>query len=60
MNQLSMNEEFPIKLLSERIVMLLLLLGSERINSLTTFSVESIQLTTTECTFKTLKTRICS
>ena len=31
--------------------MLLLLLGGERINSLTTFSVESMQLTTTECTF---------
>ena len=40
-----------MKLLSEKIVMLLLLLGGEMINSLTTFSVESVQLITTECTF---------
>ena len=46
-----MNEELSMKLLSEKIVMLLLLLGVERINSLTTFSVASMQLTTTECTF---------
>ena len=51
MNQLPVNEELSMKLLSEKIVMLLLILGGERINSLTTFSVESMQLTTTECTF---------
>ena len=51
MNQLPVNEELSMKLLSEKIAMLLLLLGGERINSLTTFSVESTQLTTTECTF---------
>ena len=51
MNQLPGNEELSMKLLSEKIVMLLLLLGGERINSLTTFSVESMQLTTNECTF---------
>ena len=50
MNRLPVNEELSIKLLSEKILMLLLLLGSERINSLTIFSVESMQLTTTECT----------
>ena len=46
-----MNEELPIKLLSEKTVMLLLLLGGERINSLTTFLLESMLLTTTECAF---------
>ena len=51
MNQLPVNEELSIKLLSGEIVMLLLLLVGERINSVTTFSVESVQLTTTECTF---------
>ena len=51
MNQLPVNEELSIKLLSEKIVILLLLLGGERINSLTTFLVESMQITTNECTF---------
>ena len=56
MNQLPVNEELSMKLLSEKIVMFLLLLGGERINSLITFSVESMQLTTTECTFIPCKT----
>ena len=51
MNQLPVNEELSIKMLSDEIFMLLLLLGSERINPLTIFSVESMQLTTAECTF---------
>ena len=51
MNQLPGNEELSMKLLSEKIVMLLLLLGGERINSLMTFSVESMQITTNECPF---------
>ena len=46
MKRLPVNEELSMKLLSEKTVMLLLLLGGERINSLT-FSVESMQLTTT-------------
>lgn len=51
MNQLPVNEELSIKMLSDEIFMLLLLLGGERINPLTIFSVESMQLTTAECTF---------
>ena len=51
MNQSPVNEELSWKLLSEKIFMFLLLLGGERINSLMTFSAESMQLTTTECTF---------
>ena len=45
------SEELSMKLLSGKIVMLLLLLGGEWKNSQTTFSVESLQLTTTKCTF---------
>ena len=55
MNQLPGNEELSMKLLSGKIVMLLLLLGGERINSLTTFSVESMQPTKNECTFTPCK-----
>ena len=51
MNQSPVNEELSMKLLSEKIVMFLLLLGGEMINALMTFSAESMQLTTTECTF---------
>ena len=51
MNQLPVNEELSMKLSSEKIVMLLLLQGGGRINSQITFSVESMRLTTTECTF---------
>ena len=51
MNQLPVNKELPMKLLLEKIIMLILLLCGERINSMTTLPVESMQLTTTECTF---------
>ena len=51
MYRLPINEELSMKLLTEKTVMLLLLLGGERINSLTAFSVETIQFSTTECTF---------
>ena len=51
MDQLPVNEELSIKLLLEKTVLLLLLLSGERINSLATPSVESIQLTTTKCIF---------
>ena len=51
MDQLTFNEEISMKFLSEKTAMILLVLGSERINSLTAFLVESIQITTTECTF---------
>ena len=49
-----MNEKLPMKLLSEKTVMLLLLIRSKKI-SLTAFSVESMQLTQTECIFITCK-----
>ena len=51
MDQLTFNKEMSLRFLSEKTAMILLLLGSERINSLTAFLVESIQMTTTECTF---------
>ena len=55
MNQLPVNEDLSIKLLSKEIVMLLLLLGGERINYLAIFSVESMQLTANGCTFISFK-----
>ena len=51
MDQLPLNQELPVKLLLEKTVLLLLLLSGERINSLATPSVESIQLATTKRIF---------
>ena len=51
MDQFPVNKELSMKLFSEKTVMLLLLVGDKRINFLITFSVESMQLTTTEYTF---------